>query len=160
MRAQQKPYVESLLLVKWGLDMSASLKTSQTEPSILCVCQDSNLMNTRAALLRQIGAAVQCATGTEEAIRAIESANFDLLILCYSLLEGDKQSISRAAHLQAHAPLVLLLSTLSPLDSGREGVVFDEVSDTHPAVLTESVKELLQRRTGNTRLVTGEIATV
>jgi CheY-like chemotaxis protein len=159
MRDQQRPIVEPSLFRNLALDdMSASLRTNQTAPSILCVGQDAGLLDTRAALLRRIGAEVQCANGVAKALRAIESADFDLLILCYNMQESEKRIISSAAHQQPHSPLILLLSSLSALDSGREGVIFDEIADSHPASLTACARDLLERRCGTIPLMTGHAA--
>ena len=65
----------------------------QYQPFLLSVGTDRTLLDLRTSVLRQAGYSVERATTADEAYRLIASQDFDVVILCHSLPEKDRQRL-------------------------------------------------------------------
>ena len=115
-------------------------------PTILCLGEDPDLLGSRAMLLESLGATVKQATSIAKALEQMDGENFDLIVLCHSLKESDAVAICDA--FRARKPPPLILKITKSLDSEEERAQFlcDAIVDTHPATLTDRVRELLLKR--------------
>lgn len=99
---------------------------------ILTFGHDPSLLRSRELLLRNEGFEVVTATEPKEATRVLTEQHVDLLILCHTVREQERQTILSFAHASDHALKALLLiaaptgfmqsgqnSSLSTLDGPR-----------------------------------------
>jgi DNA-binding response OmpR family regulator len=119
--------------------------------AILLVGEDMQLLDTRAAVLRNTGAEVECLRSAQVPESAGLQA-FDLIILCHTLGEPEARTIADAAERLNHPPFILLLNSLSGPRQERSGIRFDAIAEAAPEVLVRTANELLSRRNGASRL--------
>jgi CheY-like chemotaxis protein len=122
-----------------------------SQPAILLVGEDIELLDTRAAVLRKTGAEVECFRSAQAPDSAGLEA-FDLIILCHTLGEQEARSIADTAERLSHPPFILLLNSLSGPRQERSGIRFDAIAEAVPEVLVRTANELLSRRNGASKL--------
>jgi CheY-like chemotaxis protein len=114
--------------------------------TILAVGEDSQLLRSRAGVLRRSGANVVCSTGAA-ALKLIADWEFNLIVLCHSVTTSDAAQITTAAHSTGSKTLVLLLVAEAVREQSYEGIHFDDRSFIEPDCLIRSATELLNRHT-------------
>jgi hypothetical protein len=77
---------------------------------ILAVGADSSLLYVRGLVLARSGASVAI-SNPEEAVLVLKSGDFDLLVLCHSLLQRELQTLTMAARACARPVRTLLLES-------------------------------------------------
>lgn len=81
---------------------------------ILTFGHDTTLLQTREMILRKDGQEVLTATAVDEATRILTEQPIDLLILCHTLRQQERESILSLAHtLQRGVKALVLTSTSS-----------------------------------------------
>jgi DNA-binding NtrC family response regulator len=80
---------------------------------ILAFGHDATLLHTRELILRRDGFDVVTATNRAEAGRILSQQPIDLVILCHTVLEPERQSILSLAHAYRPDLKVLVLTTAS-----------------------------------------------
>lgn len=115
-------------------------------PTILCLGEDADLLGTRVMLLERLGAEVKRATSVAEALEAVASENFDLIVLCHTLKQGDAVAVCDAIRERKPPPLILKITKSFGFEEERAQLLCDAVVDSHPATLTDCARELLLKR--------------
>ncbi|HEV2645088.1 MAG TPA: response regulator [Acidobacteriaceae bacterium] len=110
-------------------------------PVILLIGDDQTLQQTRAAVLRTIGAETVLAD-TRSAMAAQSQRLFDLLLLCHSVPEEVAAGIVRAFRSHTAFTPILRIAHLSTWDSSEEDG-FESVTSGEPARLLKRTAELL-----------------
>lgn len=110
--------------------------------SILSVGQDSGLLHTRAAVLRQSKADVITAKFTQ-AMQTLRDQRFDLVVLCHTLSTEEMIEVRQASHaLQNGVPVLQVVSDIRPFGQ-VDPVAADDVARSNPATLVDKVVEML-----------------
>src|SRR5579875_1561971 len=92
---------------------------------------DQSLLKTRGGVLESAGLRVVNADGLQDALDQLQPLAFDLLILCHSLAEAERTTITAAARRCNPRIRVLLVGIgRDLLDSPPAGV--DALLDAHP----------------------------
>lgn len=110
---------------------------------ILHVGHDLMLLHTRSAVLRSAGYIVECEYVIEDAVRHFLSADFDLVLLCHSLSDEERQGfISRVREHRSSTPVlsVDLFDTRNP-----RGTSDDPKTENSPTALLNCIGETLQK---------------
>jgi hypothetical protein len=115
---------------------------------ILAVGEDFALLATRAALLAKTNASVTCCNSVEFATE-LNRDRFDLVILCYSLGESVRQTISVDVHLRWPKARVLQI-TADPFPIPPLGDQVDAVTGFHAARTVRSCCDVAAHRLPNT----------
>ena len=116
-------------------------------PAILCIGEDLQLLETRAAVLRKVGAEVKWANSFD-ALRFAEPQACDLIVLCHTVKDADAERISALARRRRPPSLILQLTPLAACRHNRPGVFCDAIADATPDALIPTVSELLAKRNG------------
>jgi hypothetical protein len=111
-------------------------------PSVLCVGGDAELLETRAAVLRDTGSEVQC-TLSSLALAVIESRSFDLVVLCHSVRQDEAKQFYEAAHRRLATTQVLRLNRVRGWLAGSDCKSSDREVNTDPATVVRAAAELL-----------------
>jgi hypothetical protein len=111
-------------------------------PTILAVGRDEQLLITRSAIFRNIGAEV-VETNSTEAAKILKAKRVDLVVLCHTLTAKEMVEIASLAHQQQAGIRVLQL--ISARREGREPeyVDADAVAPVRPQALVAMVSQLL-----------------
>jgi CheY-like chemotaxis protein len=111
-------------------------------PKILLVGQDPRLLETRAAVLAKVQAAVIC-QDTTESLKILERETFDLVVLCHSLSENQADEI--AGVIRRRWPRTKILLVVSNLSQERfhKAMELDGTSSPEPSRLIRRAAELL-----------------
>ena len=110
--------------------------------TILSVGKDCDLLDSRAAVLRQAKADVITADFTN-AMQTLRNQRFDLVVLCHTLTTEEMIEVGRAAHeLQNGVSVLKLVSDTRPYGENNDADA-DDVSRSNPAILVEKVVEML-----------------
>lgn len=111
---------------------------------ILTFGHDSSLLRTREMLLSRDGFEVVSATERSEAIRLMSEQHVDLLILCHTVRDQERQSMLSLTHTPGHTTkaLVLLTGTSSFIDAGLHPVL---CTIDGPGSLLATVHDLTDR---------------
>ncbi len=113
--------------------------------AILVVGDDELLIETRAAVLRTIGAETVCCR-TSCALTIQENRQFDMVILCHSLPMQVCVALANATHARSPQTRVLLLSPTAAWEPADFKAPLDAVSSADPERLLQRTVELLGRR--------------
>lgn len=115
---------------------------TQSIPSalILSVGCDPSLLSTRSLLLQSAGYAVESASSVEDAIRRFRQGDFDLVILCHSLPEKERQRLIVLIRDYGSTIPLLLIAAASAGD-----VETSSSSESAPAMVLSRVHEVLQQ---------------
>lgn len=111
--------------------------------TILAVGEDFELLKTRAEVLRKTGANVVCSSGTA-AMKFISEWEFDLIVLCHSVRQGEAAKIVEAAHSQGSKTLVLQMVSSTVAERQYAGI--DAKAFVDPGCLIRSATELLNQQ--------------
>lgn len=106
---------------------------------ILSVSYDPNLLKTREMLLEQMSYSVVSAEGFAEAFKAFRSQQFDLVILCHSIPQADKEAIATEARKASKSPI---LGLLRPNERPAKGTKC-HTSTPDPKEFMAKIKELV-----------------
>jgi CheY-like chemotaxis protein len=109
---------------------------------VLIVGRQRELALYRAEFLRQAGFTVLTAQDVDDAIRILQRAAFDALVLSYTLPSGDVQYLAAAAHDYCSDCAVVVISNISTLDQrvNADAVV---MADEGPMGLVYALKQVL-----------------
>jgi CheY-like chemotaxis protein len=107
---------------------------------ILNVGHDASLVSTRALLLRSGGHIVESTCSVEDAIARIRGGDFDLVILCHSLREEERQRLIRVIRSDGSSVAVMFVTG----SAGEPGGTADRTVLSDPAGLLREVREVLQ----------------
>jgi hypothetical protein len=128
-----------------GMDAIRRSKCSAapgTIPNVLCVGDDPMLNGTRAAVLRSMGMNVQ-QTDSSHAARLLQRDRFDLVVVCWSVVESEVERLCHAVEHCVPAPSVLRVNGLAgPENAPTE--CYDAVDGTNPKSLIAQVTKLLE----------------
>lgn len=112
---------------------------------ILNVGRDPALLASREMLLRSAGHSVESACFVEKAFRRIEEGDLDLILLCHSMPEKERQRIFRLIRSSGSPiPVMLVAATLTPPPDDSA----DFTVESTPAVLLRRVSEIFQMNRG------------
>ena len=111
--------------------------------AILLIGEDEFLLETRAAVIRPIGAETVC-TDVASAISFMESHPFDVAVLCHSIPDHLRKTLTAIIRQSWPATRILLVSPSGNWeDQAADGI---EVCPPNPERLIERTVELLGRR--------------
>ena len=111
--------------------------------AILLIGEDEFLLETRAAVIRPIGAEMVC-TDVSSAISRMEHRVFDLAILCHSIPDHLRKTLTAVIRQSWPATRILLVSPSGNWeDEAVDGI---EVCSPNPERLIERTVELLGGR--------------
>lgn len=123
---------------------------------ILLVEDDRSIVTNLTAFLNGEGFRVEAAAGQADALRAIESTSFDLVLLDISLADGNGYAVCSAIKATAGTPVIFLTassdeySTVTGFDLGADDYI---AKPFRPRELVSRIKNVL-RLTGNADSVT------
>jgi CheY-like chemotaxis protein len=109
---------------------------------VLIVGRQRELALYRAEFLRQAGFIVLTAQDVHDAIRILQRAAFDALVLSYTLPGGDVQYLAAAAHDYCAECAVVVISNSSTVDE-RVNADALVMSDEGPMGLISALKQVL-----------------
>ena len=109
---------------------------------VLVVGRQRELALYRAEFLRQAGFTVLTAQDVQDAIRILQRAAFDALVLSYTLPSGDVQYLADAAHDYCSDCAVVVISNSSTVSQwvNADAVV---MADEGPMALVSALKQVL-----------------
>ena len=110
--------------------------------TILAVGQDSELLSTRAAVLRKCNAGVISASPLDAPL-ILKAQPFDLVVLCHTLSPDEMNNLILVAHQQASE--VQVLEVLDAVESSwnRQPSGADDIAQAKPEALVAKVTEML-----------------
>lgn len=108
---------------------------------ILMVGHDPALLNTRGLLLRSVGYIVTSTASTQEAIELFQAGDFDLVVLCHSLPEQDREHLIQAIRNGGSATPVLFVIAANVSSPDRFA---DLSSGSEPDGLLKTIRKVLQ----------------
>lgn len=109
---------------------------------LLSAGRDPHLLKRRNAQLLAAGFKVASATDSYEVVEKLLNGDFDLVLLCDSMAEQDRERLARIISSYAPStPVVLISSTEEAEQDSGDGPV-----RCHPEQLLATVAESLQRR--------------
>jgi hypothetical protein len=110
--------------------------------TILSVGQDTDLLNSRSAVLRTCNAGVVSATAFN-AFEILKDQEFDLVVLCHTLSLEERNKIALLAHQRvSDLPVLAVLNAGEPSWSDQLSAAYD-MTQSKPEVLVEKVMEIL-----------------
>jgi hypothetical protein len=110
-------------------------------PQVLVVSRDAMLLQTRQLILGAFFQA-ECAGRVREAEALIATRRYDLIILCYTLTESERQDIRDMAAERKPRPMILLLSPVgSPPPEPEQGDA--RMTEAGPYYLLKKSAEML-----------------
>src|SRR5512146_1994801 len=118
---------------------------AEEPPRILSISYDPALLTSRNDLLRQAGYAVTGASNLNDALYAVESEEFDLVIVGHSLPEHERRLLVRLVRQKVTIPLLVLSD-----DSSATPFTYAEVvASVHAStdVFLHIVASILKRQT-------------
>lgn len=113
----------------------------KTQPTALQFGKDTSLLESRSAILETTGLAVINVYSVRQCISEILARNFDLIVLCHSVSQEEREQVASFVHTRNPATPVLLISTFYEKD--RE---IDVIVDCEPEHLVKNVKEILSHQ--------------
>lgn len=112
-------------------------------PKIVLVGQDIGLLETRAAVLKKIGAEVVYCVGSQ-ALNVIAVEMPDLLVLCHSLTHEEAAAIAESVHTSYPTTRILLVVSQVITERPHEDLKIDATSLPEPTRLIARATELLR----------------
>lgn len=113
--------------------------------TFLLVGKDEMLQQTRAAVLRTIGADIIC-TDPDSALEVQADQECDLVVLCHSLAEPLSIKLADTIHSRWPRTRILLVTSSRIWEATRTIPAVDAVSSADPESLIQHIVELLGRR--------------
>jgi CheY-like chemotaxis protein len=113
--------------------------------TLLLVGEDELLQQTRAAVLRTVGANVTC-SDPDSALSIQQGLECDLVVLCHSLPEQLAATIAKTIRSRWPATRILLVTSSRIWEAAEAIPTVDAVSSPDPEHLIERTIELLGRR--------------
>lgn len=111
---------------------------------VLHVGHDLMLLHTRSMVLKSAGHIVECECAIE-AVHRFLSADFDLVLLCHSLSNEEKQRFIRRIRGHGSSTPVLSVGRFDTLNA-QQSTFFDEPNtENSPIALLHCIAETLQR---------------
>jgi CheY-like chemotaxis protein len=107
---------------------------------ILSVGIDSPLLNTRQRLLQSAGYVVVSVQSAKEAVDCFLAGDFDLVLLCHSLSERDRNTVARLIRASGSFTPVLTISEYV----GQQDVVASTPVESGPEQLLAGIKDVLR----------------
>ena len=111
----------------------------------LSVGSDSLLLETRNQVLRSDGHTVVSALSIEQASKEFAARDFDLVVLCHSIREQERERFTKAIHSKTPNTLVVLV----PQRLTGKDPFTDATVENDPARLLEELPVLLRKRAKN-----------
>lgn len=105
---------------------------------ILYAGRDHGLMQSRRVLLEQEGYVVNVCDNTEEFVARFLDGDYDLVLLCNSLRDAERERLTSLVHRFSRRTPVLLVSNLP---GGGKGV--DDVCSGEPQTVLDTISRLL-----------------
>ena len=81
------------------------------KPRILSIGRDHSLMPIRTLLLQHAGYTVTEAYSSSEALQRLESANFDLVLICHTVAEPERAEFISAANILKPGLLIACINS-------------------------------------------------
>jgi DNA-binding response OmpR family regulator len=107
----------------------------------LAVGRDPVLLQTRCQVLQSAGYTVVSALSLDQSLKEFRSGDFDLVILCHSIPELDRELLTKAVHSQSpKTPVIVVSATLSAMDRFADAMVENE-----PTTLLQEIPKLLHK---------------
>jgi DNA-binding response OmpR family regulator len=107
----------------------------------LAVGRDSLLLQTRCQVLQSAGYTVVSALSLDESLKEFRSGDFDLVILCHSIPEPDRELLTKAVHSYSpKTPVIVVSATLSAMDRLADAMV-----ESEPTILLQEIPKLLHK---------------
>jgi hypothetical protein len=122
----------------------ATFDEGNTMQTILCVGENSGLLDSRAALLRLTGAEVVCCA-PQAAPELIRTSHFDLAVLCHTLQYDQVNRISHAAGSQPEKTSILLLTPITDYHPFSCDIGCGVMVNAEPASLVRATTKLLEQ---------------
>lgn len=107
--------------------------------AILYAGRDQALVQTRRLVLEQQGYAVEVCHNTEEFVGKFLEGDYDLVLLCNSLRDGERERLTSLVHRFSRRTPVLLVNSMP----GRTGEGADPVCDGEPQTILETIARVL-----------------
>lgn len=112
---------------------------------ILTVGHEAIVQETRSSVLRACGYVVESASSAPEAIDRFRTGDFDLVLLCHSLSDADKEWLIRQIRADGSCVPILCVAPISHHPSER----FVEMTvDSHPDELLRGIENALNGASG------------
>jgi DNA-binding NarL/FixJ family response regulator len=113
--------------------------------TVLLVGEDELLQQTRAAVLRTIGADIICSS-PDSALVVQEDQNCDLVVLCHSLREPLSASLAETIRSRWPSTRILQVTSSRIWEAAEAVPAVDAISTAEPERLIMRAVELLGRR--------------
>ena len=110
---------------------------------VLAVGLDSRLLDTRKMLLQSAGYIVATALSIKEAFHLYVNRDFDLVMLCHTLLEQDRDGLICMIRASGSRTPVITISTLA----GQRDFFADATLETDPPKFLNGIRALLVEAT-------------
>src|SRR6266705_2264956 len=111
------------------------------EQILLSLGFNPDLLNIRNSILRKAGYSVQATTSPQKAITLLVDGDFDLVIMCHTILENDRGELLRAIKSVKPSAKVLVVRQDGELAKGADATIH---SLDEPESLLACVAALLQ----------------
>lgn len=109
---------------------------------ILNVGYDPTLLETRTLVLRAAGYTVESASSVDDAMQRIRAAHFDLVVLCHSMPEQERQRLIWLIRENSSAtPVIFVSARAASADRFADLTV-----DNSPTGLVSAVEQLLSQK--------------
>lgn len=107
----------------------------------LAVGRDPVLLQTRCQVLQSAGYTVVSALSLDQSLKEFRGRDFDLVILCHSIPEPDREVITKAIHSHSpKTPVIVVSATLSAMDRFADAMV-----ESEPTILLQEIPKLLRK---------------
>lgn len=107
---------------------------------ILAVGDDSIVQETRGSVLQAGGYVVEFAWSTTEAIHRFRDGDFDLVLLCHSISDADKEWLIRQIRAEGSSVPILCVASISDRTPER----FAELTvDSNPSEMLRGIEKVL-----------------
>ena len=117
---------------------------STSRALVLQVGHDLMLLHTRGMVLKSAGHIVECEYSIEDAVRRFLSADFDLVLLCHSLSDEERQRFIRRIREYGSCTPVLSVGLFDTLNA-RQGTFDEPKTESSPLALLNCIDETLQK---------------
>jgi CheY-like chemotaxis protein len=107
--------------------------------TILSICLDPTLLNSRSRLLQSAGYMVVSATSVQQAVSRFRNGNFDLVLLCHSIPLEDRRGLASLLRASGSITPIAVISEFA--DSYDE--FMDVTLENNPKALLMGIRQLL-----------------